>query len=100
MQLNGFHHLTAVTADAPKNHAFYNRCAGPALVKKSVNQDDVSAYHLFYADGKGSPGTDITFFDGPRRASAAARTRSRAPASACRARRRSAIGPTVSSPGA
>jgi glyoxalase family protein len=65
MQLNGFHHLTAVTADAPKNHAFYTDVLGLRLVKKSVNQDDVSAYHLFYADGKGSPGTDITFFDWP-----------------------------------
>ena len=65
MQLNGFHHLTAVTADAPRNHAFYTQVLGLRLVKKSVNQDDVSAYHLFYADGKGSPGTDITFFDWP-----------------------------------
>ncbi|NMD08057.1 MAG: ring-cleaving dioxygenase [Phyllobacteriaceae bacterium] len=65
MQLNGFHHLTAITADAPRNHAFYTQVLGLRLVKKSVNQDDVSAYHLFYADGKGSPGTDITFFDWP-----------------------------------
>jgi glyoxalase family protein len=65
MRLNGFHHLTAVTADAPRNHAFYTELLGLRLVKKSVNQDDVRAYHLFYADGKGSPGTDITFFDWP-----------------------------------
>lgn len=65
MQLNGFHHLTAVTADAPRNHAFYTQTLGLRLVKKSVNQDDVSAYHLFYADGLASPGTDITFFDWP-----------------------------------
>lgn len=65
MQLNGFHHLTAVTADAPRNHHFYTQVLGLRLVKKSVNQDDVRAYHLFYADGKGSPGTDITFFDWP-----------------------------------
>jgi glyoxalase family protein len=65
MQLTGFHHLTAVTADAPGNHAFYTRTLGLRLVKKTVNQDDVSAYHLFYADGKASPGTDITFFDWP-----------------------------------
>ncbi len=65
MQLNGFHHLTAITADAPRNHAFYTQVLGLRLVKKSVNQDDVRAYHLFYADGKGSPGTDITFFDWP-----------------------------------
>jgi glyoxalase family protein len=65
MQLTGFHHLTAVTADAPRNHAFYTKVLGLRLVKKTVNQDDVSAYHLFYADGLASPGTDITFFDWP-----------------------------------
>ncbi|GGG41769.1 glyoxalase [Caldovatus sediminis] len=65
MQLHGIHHLTAVTADARGNHAFYTRILGLRLVKKTVNQDDVSAYHLFYADGAGSPGTDITFFDWP-----------------------------------
>lgn len=63
MQLTGFHHLTAVTADAARNHAFYTKMLGLRLVKKTVNQDDVSAYHLFYADGLASPGTDITFFD-------------------------------------
>lgn len=65
MQLKGFHHLTAVTADAPRNHHFYTKVLGLRLVKKTVNQDDVRAYHLFYADGKGAPGTDITFFDWP-----------------------------------
>jgi glyoxalase family protein len=65
MQLKGFHHLTAVTADAQRNHHFYTSVLGLRLVKKTVNQDDVSAYHLFYADGKGNPGTDITFFDWP-----------------------------------
>jgi glyoxalase family protein len=65
MQLNGLHHLTAVTADAPSNHNFYTQTLGLRLVKKTVNQDDTSAYHLFYADGLGSPGTDITFFDWP-----------------------------------
>jgi glyoxalase family protein len=65
MQLNGIHHLTAITADAPGNYAFYTGTLGLRLVKKTVNQDDVSAYHLFYADGIGSPGTDITFFDWP-----------------------------------
>jgi glyoxalase family protein len=63
MNLKGFHHLTAVTADAPGNHKFYTQTLGLRLVKKTVNQDDTSAYHLFYADGVGSPGTDITFFD-------------------------------------
>ncbi len=65
MQLNGFHHLTAVTADAPRNHDFYTKALGMRMVKKTVNQDDTSAYHLFYADGLGSAGTDITFFDWP-----------------------------------
>src|SRR5687767_4092873 len=65
MQLTGFHHLTAVTADAARNHEFYTQTLGLRLVKKTVNQDDVSAYHLFYADGAASPGTDITFFDWP-----------------------------------
>src|SRR5919112_5109615 len=65
MQLTGIHHLTAVTGNAPANHAFYTQTLGLRLVKKSVNQDDVSAYHLFYADGKATPGTDITFFDWP-----------------------------------
>jgi glyoxalase family protein len=66
MELTGLHHLTAVTGDAPANLAFYTQTLGLRLVKKSVNQDDVSAYHLFYADAKGSPGTDVTFFDWPR----------------------------------
>ncbi len=65
MQLGGIHHLTAVTADVVRNHAFYTRTLGLRLVKKSVNQDDVSAYHLFYADGEATPGTDLTFFDWP-----------------------------------
>jgi glyoxalase family protein len=65
MNLKGFHHLTSVTADAPRNHAFYTQTLGLRMVKKTVNQDDVRAYHLFYADGEGSPGTDITFFDWP-----------------------------------
>lgn len=67
MQLTGIHHLTAITANAPGNVAFYTQTLGMRLVKKTVNQDDVSAYHLFYADGEGSPGTDITFFDWPAR---------------------------------
>lgn len=63
MQLTGIHHLTAVTADVPRNRAFYVDVLGMRLVKKTVNQDDVSAYHLFYADGLATPGTDLTFFD-------------------------------------
>jgi glyoxalase family protein len=65
MQLTGIHHLTAVSADAAGNRAFYTGTLGMRLVKKTVNQDDVSAYHLFYADGKASPGSDLTFFDWP-----------------------------------
>src|SRR4051794_29136834 len=65
MQLTGIHHLTAVSADAPGNVAFYSGLLGMRLVKKTVNQDDVSAYHLFYADGLASPGSDVTFFDWP-----------------------------------
>ena len=65
MQLTGIHHLTAITADAARNHAFYTGTLGMRLVKKTVNQDDVSAYHLFYADGLASPGSDLTFFDWP-----------------------------------
>ena len=57
MQLTGIHHLTAVTANAAGNHAFYTGVLGMRLVKKTVNQDDVSAYHLFYADGLASPAT-------------------------------------------
>ena len=65
MRLHGLHHLTAVTADARGNHEFYTRVLGMRLVKKTVNQDDTSAYHLFYADGLASPGSDLTFFDWP-----------------------------------
>ena len=65
MQLTGIHHLTAVSADAPGNVRFYTGTLGMRLVKKTVNQDDVSAYHLFYADGEARPGTDLTFFDWP-----------------------------------
>jgi glyoxalase family protein len=65
MQLTGIHHLTAISADAPANHAFYTQVLGMRLVKKTVNQDDTSAYHLFYGDGRASPGSDITFFEWP-----------------------------------
>ncbi len=65
MQLKGIHHLTAVSADIRGNHRFFTEVMGMRLVKRSVNQDDVSAYHLFYADAVGSPGTDLTFFDWP-----------------------------------
>ena len=65
MQLTGIHHLTAISAKPQENLAFYTGLLGMRLVKKTVNQDDVSAYHLFYADGKANPGTDLTFFDFP-----------------------------------
>ena len=66
MNLNGIHHVTAVSRQIGHNVDFYTRVLGLRLVKKSVNQDDVSAYHLFYADKLGSPGTDMTFFDWPQ----------------------------------
>jgi glyoxalase family protein len=64
-QLSGLHHITAVTGDAPRNVAFYTQVLGMRLVKKTVNQDDVSAYHLFYGDSLGHAGTELTFFDWP-----------------------------------
>jgi glyoxalase family protein len=65
MFLNGIHHVTAVSSQIGQNFDFYTNLLGLRLVKKSVNQDDVSAYHLFYADKIGTPGTDMTFFDWP-----------------------------------
>jgi glyoxalase family protein len=65
MKLEGIHHVTAITADAPGNVDFYTRVLGLRLVKKTVNQDDPTVYHLFYADETGSPGSDITFFEYP-----------------------------------
>ncbi|HEX8065607.1 MAG TPA: VOC family protein [Thermoleophilaceae bacterium] len=65
MKLEGIHHITAITGDAPGNVDFYARVMGLRLVKKSVNQDDPTIYHLFYADEEGDPGSDITFFEYP-----------------------------------
>jgi glyoxalase family protein len=65
VQLEGLHHLTAVTGNPSLNVGFYTEVLGMRLVKKTVNQDDVGAYHLFYADEAGHPGTDVTFFDWP-----------------------------------
>jgi glyoxalase family protein len=65
MELTGIHHLTAISAAIGENHRFYTQTLGLRLVKRSVNQDDVSAYHLFYSDARGTPGTDVTFFDWP-----------------------------------
>jgi glyoxalase family protein len=66
MELHGLHHVTAVTGQVRANLEFYTKVLGLQLVKKTVNQDDVSAYHLFYADKLGTPGTDMTFFDWPQ----------------------------------
>ena len=63
LDLLGIHHLTAVTARAKDNLAFYTRTLGMRLIKRTVNQDDTTAYHLFYGDGVASPGADLTFFD-------------------------------------
>jgi glyoxalase family protein len=63
LELTGFHHLTAVSSQIKENKRFYTEELGMRLVKRSVNQDDVSAYHLFYADKVATPGTDVTFFD-------------------------------------
>jgi glyoxalase family protein len=63
MDFSGLHHVTAVTANAKQNLAFYTNVLGLRLVKKTVNQDDVSAYHLFYGDERGNAGTEVTFFD-------------------------------------
>ena len=65
MKLEGVHHVTAITGDAPRNVDFYARVLGLRLVKKSVNQDDPTVYHLFYGDEEGAPGNDITFFEYP-----------------------------------
>jgi glyoxalase family protein len=61
--LKGIHHVTAITSDAKKIYEFFTYTLGLRLVKKTVNQDDIQTYHLFFADDKGSPGTDMTFFD-------------------------------------
>ena len=65
MRLEGIHHITAITGDAPRNVDFYARVLGLRLVKKTVNQDDPTIYHLFYGDEEGAPGNDMTFFEYP-----------------------------------
>src|SRR5215213_9637750 len=65
MKLEGIHHITAITGDAPANVEFYVGVLGLRMVKKTVNQDDPTVYHLFYADEAGSPGADLTFFEYP-----------------------------------
>ncbi|MCP3029952.1 ring-cleaving dioxygenase [Halobacillus sp. A1] len=64
-ELKGLHHVTAITSSAEKNYEFFTYVLGMRLVKKTVNQDDIQTYHLFFADDKGSAGTDMTFFDFP-----------------------------------
>ncbi len=65
MQLQGIHHITAITGDAPRNVDFYARLLGLRLTAKTVNQDDPTVYHLFYGDEQASPGADLTFFEYP-----------------------------------
>ena len=65
MKLEGIHHITAITGDAPRNVDFYTRVLGLRMAAKTVNQDDPSVYHLFYADERGRAGSDITFFEYP-----------------------------------
>src|SRR4051812_30451944 len=65
MRLEGLHHVTAITGDARRNVDFYTRVLGLRMVAKTVNQDDPSVYHLFYADERGRPGTELTFFEYP-----------------------------------
>jgi glyoxalase family protein len=65
LTLTGLHHVSALTAQAANNVDFYTRTLGLRLVKKTVNQDDPSSYHLFYGDERGNPGTEVTFFDIP-----------------------------------
>ena len=61
--LKGIHHVTAITSSAEKNYQFFTNILGMRLVKKTVNQDDINTYHLFFADDRGNVGTDVTFFD-------------------------------------
>src|SRR4030088_3614314 len=64
-KLDGIHHISSITADATQNLLFYEGVMGLRLVKKTVNQDDPTVYHLFYGDEDGSPGADLTFFEYP-----------------------------------
>lgn len=65
MELAGIHHITAVSGSGPRNLDFYTRVLGLRLIKKTVNQDVPSTYHLFYGDEVGTPGTEMTFFEWP-----------------------------------
>src|SRR4051812_16669508 len=103
MKLEGVHHVTAITGDAPRNVDFYARVLGLRLVKKSVNQDDPTVYHLFYGDEEGAPGNDMTFFEypGARQGKAGAGRATRSAGASPRPRRStsgSAAWPTRASP--
>ena len=65
MRLDGIHHISAITGDAPRNVDFYTRVLGLRMIAKTVNQDDPSVYHLFYGDEHARPGADLTFFEYP-----------------------------------
>lgn len=65
MELLGLHHVSILTGKAERNYQFFTKILGMRLVKKTVNQDNTESYHLFYADGEGTPGTEVTFFDIP-----------------------------------
>ena len=69
MALEGLHHVTAITADAPRNVDFYARLLGLRLVKKTVNFDQPDVYHLYFGDERGTPGSILTFFEFPGAAS-------------------------------
>src|SRR5215212_7855214 len=73
MKLEGIHHITAITGDAPRNVDFYTRVLGLRLVKQTVNQADPTVYHLFYGDAEGAPRNDLTFFEYPHAAPGQAR---------------------------
>src|SRR4051812_30064595 len=68
MRLEGIHHITAITGDAAGNVDFYTRVMGLRMAAKTVNQDDPTVYHLFYADERGRPGSELTFFEYPHAA--------------------------------
>ena len=67
-QIRGIHHVTAMTSSATKIYRFFTDILGMRLVKKTVNQDDIETYHLYFTDDHGAPGTDMTFFDFPNQA--------------------------------
>ena len=65
-QIRGLHHVTAITSSAEKNYRFFTDILGLRMIKKTVNQDDIETYHLYFTDDTGAPGTDMTFFDFPK----------------------------------